>query len=380
MKNKIFVTCPRGLEEVLSKELTSILGKNTTADHGGVHVDGNISDIYQINLSSRIAMHVLQQVINIKSTNINQLYTLIKSYNWSKIISKDETFSIRTRVNSSIFRNSNIVTLKIKDAIVDRIRLDTQSRPSVDKDSPTYQIFVNVRDNKIKVYLNTSGDPLYIRGYRTKVHRAAINPCMAAGLIQLSTWDRASAFYDPMCGSGTIPIEALMLGISMPPRYKRISYAFKKWATFDENLYKQQLDTINSKIEFSKKIDIYASDNTLKNLDLVKRSLGILDLDDRIDMEVADIKDFKTVSDSGVIITNPPHGHRMSREDALRALYRSIGDTLKTNCGNHDAYIFSMNNTLSKSIGLKTKRKHVLKNGKLDCRLLYFPIQEGKFH
>ena len=380
MRNKIFVTCPRGLEEVLSEELKTILGKDITPDHGGVHVDGDISDIYKINLSSRIAMHVLQQVISIKSTNINQLYTLVKSHNWSKLITKDDTFSIRTRVNSSIFRNSNIVTLKIKDAIVDRIRMETQSRPSIDKDNPTYQIFVNIKDNRIKIYLNTSGDPLYIRGYRARVHRAAINPCMAAGLIQLSTWDGDSAFYDPMCGSGTIPIEALMLAISMPPRYKRSSYAFKKWSTFNEKIYNKHLDSINSKIEFSKEVSIYGLDNTVKNLELVRSSLGILGLDERLDLEVADIKDFKTTTDRGVIITNPPHGHRMSREDALRALYKSIGDTLKTSCQNHDAYIFSMNNTLSKSIGLKTKRKHVLKNGKLDCRLLYFPIQEGKFH
>ena len=380
MRNKIFVTCPRGLEEALSKELENILAKDVIPDRGGVHVNGDLADVYKINLSSRIAMHVLQQVISIKSTNINQLYTLVKSYNWSKIITKDETFSIRTRVNSPIFKNSNIVTLKIKDAIVDRIRQETQSRPSIDKDRPTYQIFVNIKDNRAKIYLNTSGDPLYIRGYRARVHRAAINPCMAAGLIQLSTWDRESAFYDPMCGSGTIPIEALMLAVSMPPRYKRSSYAFKRWSTFDEGTYNNTLESVNSKLDLSKEVSVHGSDNTLKNLDLVRSSLGILGLDERLILSVADIKDFKTVSDSGVIITNPPHGHRMSREDALRGLYRSMGDAFKNNCKNHDAYVFSMNNTLSKSIGLKTKRKHVLKNGKLDCRLLYFPIQEGKFY
>ena len=177
-----------------------------------------------------------------------------------------------------------------------------------------------------------------------------------------------------MCGSGTIPIEALMLAISMPPRYKRLSYAFKGWSTFDKKLYNKILESVNSKIDLKKEVLVYGSDNTLKNLDLVRSSLGILGLDNRLILGVADIKDFKTVSGSGVIITNPPHGHRMSREDALRGLYRSMGDAFKNNCKNHDAYVFSMNNTLSKSIGLKTKRKYVLKNGKLDCRLLYFPI------
>jgi len=380
MESRIFVTCPRGLEEVTSKELSLLLNKENMIDHGGVHLKANISDIYRINLSSRTGMHVLQEIMNVKSKDLDELYTLVKSHNWSPLISKDETFSIRTRVNSLIFKNSNIVTLKVKDAIVDRIRLDTQSRPSVDKESPTHQFFVNIKDNQIKIYHNTSGDPLYIRGYRTRVHRAAINPCLAAGLIMLSTWDRESAFYDPMCGSGTIPIEALLMSLSIPPRIKRLAYAFKNWKTFNKDAYEKELESITSKMDVSKKIDIYASDNTEKNLEQVKTSLSILDLDEKIKMELMDIEDFKTHSDSGVIITNPPHGHRMSREVALRGLYRSMGDMLKTNCKNHDAYIFSMNNTLSKSIGLKTKRKYVLKNGKLDCRLLYFPIREGKFH
>ena len=380
MESRIFVTCPRGLEQVTSQELSLLLNKKNTIYPGGVHLNGDIPDTYKINLASRTAMHVLQEIMSVRSNNLNELYTLIKSYKWSNLITKDETFSIRTRVNSSIFKNSNIVTLKIKDAIVDRIRLDTQSRPSINKDNPTYQIFVNIKDDRAKLYLNTSGDPLYIRGYRTRVHRAAINPCLAAGLIMLSTWDRQSAFYDPMCGSGTIAIEALLMGLSVPPRYKRSAYAFKNWNTFDKGSYKKELEKINREVDVSRKLDIFASDNTQKNLELVKSSLAILDLDEKIQMEVMDIKDFKTHTDRGVIITNPPHGHRMSREVALRGLYRSIGDMLKNNCKNHDAYIFSMNNTLSKSIGLKTKRKHVLKNGKLDCRLLYFPIREGKFH
>ena len=186
MKDSLFVTCARGLEDILAEELENFLQTQPILDKGGVHVNGSLKEIYQINLLTRIGMHVLKPILELKSTSIDQLYDIVKSFNWSKTITKNDTFSIRTRVNSTFFKNSNIVTLKIKDAIVDRIRQETQARPSIDKNNPTYQLFVNVRQNHVKIYLNTSGEPLYKRGYRTKIHRAALNPCMAAALIRIS--------------------------------------------------------------------------------------------------------------------------------------------------------------------------------------------------
>ena len=379
MKDSLFVTCARGLEDILAEELKQILHSHPIVDKGGVHVHGKLKELYQINLLTRIGMHVLKPILELKSNNVNQLYDIVKSFNWTKIITKNDTFSIRTRVNSSFFKNSNIVTLKIKDAIVDRIRQETQSRPSIDKNNPTYQLFVNVRQNHVKIYLNTSGEPLYKRGYRTKIHRAALNPCMAAALIRISNWNQKIPFYDPMCGSGTIPIEAAMLAYSIPPRYKRRSYAFKGWSSFDDNLFETCKKQSINKINYENDVSIYASDNTPNNLGLVENSLKILNLAGKIKTEVKDIVDFSPVSEKAVLITNPPHGHRMSREVALKRLYRNLGDVLKNKCKNYDAYIFSMNNVLSKCIGLRTKQKHILKNGKLDCRLLYFPIKEGKF-
>ena len=207
MKDSLFVTCARGLEDILAEELENFLQTQPILDKGGVHVNGSLKEIYQINLLTRIGMHVLKPIFELKSTNIDQLYNIVKSFNWSKIITKDETLSIRTRINSTLFKNSNIVTLKIKDAIVDRIRQETQARPSIDKNNPTYQFFVNVKQNHIKIYLNTSGEPLYKRGYRTKIHRAALNPCMAAALIKISKWDEKIPFYDPMCGSELFPLK-----------------------------------------------------------------------------------------------------------------------------------------------------------------------------
>ena len=380
MKDSLFVTCARGLEDILAEELEIFLQTQPILDKGGVHVNGSLKEIYQINLLTRIGMHVLKPIFELKSTNIDQLYNIVKSFNWSKIITKDETLSIRTRINSTLFKNSNIVTLKIKDAIVDRIRQETQARPSIDKNNPTYQFFVNVKQNHVKIYLNTSGEPLYKRGYRTKIHRAALNPCMAAALIKISKWDEKIPFYDPMCGSGTIPIEAAMIAHSIPPRLKRKSYAFKNWSSFNHNLFEDCRKEAINKINYESETSIYASDNTEKNLGLIANSMKILNLTNKINLSVKDIVEFAPAANEGIVITNPPHGHRMSRELALKRLYRNLGDVLKNKCNNHDAYIFSMNNVLSKCIGLRTKRKYVLKNGKLDCRLLYYPIKAGKFH
>ena len=378
LTDNLFVTCPRGLEEPLSNEIDTLLGIKPQIDAGGVQIKGSIESIYKLNLYTRTSMLVLQQVTRFNSSNIEDLYKKIKSFPWHKLISSSDTISIRTKVNSRVFQRSNILTLKIKDAIVDRIRLESNSRPSIDKEHPTYPIIVNIKDNKIAVYLNTSGSALYIRGYRGRIHRASMNPSLAAGLVLLSNWDCNTPFYDPMCGSGTIPIEALMIASKIPPRISRDDYAFKKWKSFDLDLFNKikkksidSIDPINGIIN--------ASDNTMSNIVLMKQSLSKINQVGKVELGVFDIGDFKTHTDKGTIIMNPPHGHRMSQIRALEGLYRKIGDRLKNECAGHDAYIFCMNNALPKSIGLRTKRKFILKNGKLDCRLLYFPMSKGKF-
>mgnify|MGYP001242276083 CR=1 FL=1 len=378
LTDNLFITCPRGLEEPLCEEITNLLGSNPIIDAGGVHIKGNRESIYKLNLSTRTSMLVLQEITNFTSSGIEDLYEKVKSYPWHTLISSSDTFSIRTKVNSKIFQRSNILTLKVKDAIVDRIRIERNNRPSIEKEDPSYPIIVNIKDKRVTVYLNTSGSALYIRGYRGRVHRASINPSLAAGLVLLSNWDKKSPFYDPMCGSGTIPIEALMIALSIPPRISRDTYTFKKWKTFSLDSFnkanKELIDRINPST-----VSINASDNILSNINLVKQSLMRIDSVGKLNLSVMDIGDFKTDTDKGTIIMNPPHGHRMSQIKALEGLYRKIGDRLKNACTGHDAYIFCMNNGLPKSIGLRTKRKFILKNGKLDCRLLYFPMSKGRF-
>ena len=379
MKYSVFVTSPRGLEEVTSKEISSLLNTEVKPDSGGVHLDASLDEIYKLNISLRTAMHVLQKVCTFNASNINEIYDQVASFDWSDIIGLDKTFSIRTRVNSRQIIKNNFLTLRIKDAIVDRIHKDRGRRPFINKENPDFPLFVFIRDKKVSIYKDTSGLPLYRRDYRGKVHRASLNPSMAAGLILLSGWDKVSPLYDPMCGSGTIAIEALMYALSIPPGIYRNEYAFKKWPDFNLKNFNSMKSSAFEIMNSSKVPKIFASDNTVKNLDLVKDSLNKINLRGKVKTEIIDIRDFTPKEEKGVIITNPPHGHRMGSEDSLRGLYRIMGDTLKKNCAGFDAYIFCMNSSLAKSIGLQATKKHVLKNGKLDCRLLHFPIKEGKF-
>lgn len=377
--DRIFITCPRGLEEVTADQIKSITGNKVYPTPGGVSLSCDIVDIYKLNYALRTATYVLQEIISFRAANIFDLYSKIKDYNWSNFIDSSDTISIRARVKSKHYKNSNFLSLRVKDAIVDRLKLDTGSRPSINKDNPTYSFFVNVRDDKVKIYLNTSGAPLYKRNYRGKVHRASLNPTIAAGIILLSNWDSKESFYDPMCGSGTIPIEALMIAASIPSGLLRSEYAFQKWNSYNDSTFQEIKNNYISKINRSLKTKIYGSDNTEKNMLMVENSLERLGMEKKITLQVRDILDFNVYGESGTIIMNPPHGLRMSSEGSLKNLYNNIGNVLKNKCHNHDTYIFCMNNSLSKSVGLRTKRRYQLQNGKIDCRLLYYPISDGKY-
>jgi len=236
MKDSLFVTCARGLEDILAEELEIFLHTQPILDKGGVHVNGSLKEIYQINLLTRIGMHVLKPIFELKSTNIDQLYNIVKSFNWSKIITKDETLSIRTRINSTLFKNSNIVTLKIKDAIVDRFRENLGKRPSVNLECPNVQINVHVKENRFIISLDSSGPSLHKRGYKVSSVDAPINEVLAAGLILLSEWNQISNFHDPMCGSGTILVEASMIAHNIPANIFRKRFGFEGWKNFDANL------------------------------------------------------------------------------------------------------------------------------------------------
>ena len=205
-----YITCSRGLEEVTAKDIMPYCNKITRLDDGGVAFIGDKKALYNVNLYSRTGMYVLKKLDNFKSHSLDDLYKKVKNYSWSKLVKKTSTIAVRVKSDSEIFTNPNFCTLRVKDAIVDSIKDQKNFRPYIDRKNPDYSIFVFIKDKDVQVFLNSSGSPLFMRGYRTKIHKASLNESLAAGLILLSGWDKETPFYDPMCGSGTIPIEAAL--------------------------------------------------------------------------------------------------------------------------------------------------------------------------
>ena len=348
------------------------------AKHGGVSFSGDLQSLYSVNYHVRTGMYALIKIYEIKAKNNAELYQIITDYPWYEWMAHDTPFSIRTRGESSAFPNPQYLTLKVKDAIIDNIRRKTKRRPDIDKENPIYSLFVFVDKDKVRIYLNSSGVSLSKRGYRQKIHKASLNEALAAGIILLSGWKPDQPFYDPMCGSGTIPIEAAMIGRNIPGGYYRKEYGFQKWKNYNPRIWNTIKKEASEKIQHNK-LNIYGSDNIGANVNLASINVRQILMKQWIKISKKEFSEFSPKEDGGMIIMNPPYGHRLNEQQELEPLYELIGDVLKTNCHNMDAFVFTGNKELSKLIGLKAKRRYMLKNGKIDCRLIHFPIREGNY-
>jgi len=377
--NKYYLTCPRGLEEVTAKQIAKYIKFKPMSDLGGVQFKGNKEDMYNVNLHSRTGMHLLQEIFSCNVNHEQELYKKIYNFSWKKILNPNKTFLIKTKLKSNFFINTNYVTLKIKDAIVDNIRSEYSTRPSVNKINPDCILHIFIKNKQLKIYVDSSGIPLFKRGYRTKIHKAALNESLASGLILLSNWDRKRPFYDIMCGSGTIPIEAAMISSNIPAGMFRKKFGFQKWSNYDEVLWKKIRMRAKDKINFKNATPIYGSDYFKRNIELAIQSSRAINLNHNIQFKSIDINNFKPKENKGVIILNPPYGNRLGDKKIIYDLYKKIGDVFKTNCIGFDAYIFTGNLEAIKSIGLRSRKRIILKNGKIDCRFLYYPIKSGKF-
>ena len=375
---KFYLTCPRGLEEVLYNETKDYISQTIDIDNGGITFSGTLEDIYRVNYKTRIGMNLHVELFQGDISNYNDLYQTIYNFNWCKILNHGNTFSIKTKLNSDAIQKQNFCTMRSKDAIVDRIRKETGSRPSIDKRNPDFYIFIYIKNKKLKVFLNSSGWPLFMRGYRSKIHKAALNESLAAGILKLTNWNKNDPLYDPLCGSGTFLIEAAMDAFNIPPRILRKFYAFQNWKDFDKKLWSKIVNEEQNKIQY-KDVKLYGSDIISQNIQLGVESIEKLNLAEYIQFENKSFIDVIPSEEKGVFISNPPYGYRIGEMDELKSLYKQIGDHLKTNFQGFDGYIFTGNLELLKSIGLRTKKKIILKNGMIDCRLAYYPLKSGKF-
>ncbi len=365
----------QGLEPVLYKELLRIGGRDIEEHNRAVSFVGDKGTLYKANFLLRTALRVLLPVTEFYAKNEQEFYDGIMAIDWSQWIDEKNTIAIDTTLSSEIFTHSFFMSQKAKDAIADQFRNKTGARPSVDTEQPDLRINLHIWNDKVTVSLDSSGSSLHKRGYRNDTGRAPLNEVLAAGMIQLTGWEGRTRLIDPMCGSGTIPIEAALLAANIPAGYFRDYFAFLKWRDFDAELWEKITEGAVNRINNDPQeiIGIEISMNTLKK---ARENIHIAKVEDLVKTYNVDFHEWDPPAGSGTLIMNPPYGERMDKDD-ITTFYKAIGDTLKKKYAGYNAWILSSNPEGFKSVGLKPTRRLHLFNGPLECRFMKFEMYGG---
>jgi putative N6-adenine-specific DNA methylase len=388
---RYFAAAPRGVEQVTALELEAMGATGIVPDSGGIHFEGDDALLYRANIRLRTATRVLVPIREFSAAHAVMLYDQVKRMKWEKIIPPDSTIAVDCRIaaldpgasippvapkNRSELENSHYTALKIKDAVVDRIRQETGSRPDVDVKNPGIRIHAFIRNRRCTLSLDSTGRSLHERGYRAVDTQAPLKENLAAAIVMLSGWDPGAPLLDPMCGSGTIPIEAGMIAMNIPPNLKRREFCFMNWRDFDKKAWELVLKESEAAIRTDARPEIHAWDSDKAMIAAVSRNASLTGVKDCIKLERRPVESMSPPSDrSGTIIMNPPYGKRIgSAEPGLNALYKSIGDALKNNMKGWTAHILTGNLETAKHVGLRTSKRHILYNGPIECRLLRYEM------
>lgn len=364
-----------GLEKILADELYNFGADKIAITNRAVSFETDLKTIYKINLGARTALRILFPIKTFYAKNPDQLYRKSKEYGWSNLINVNDTFLVDSVVNSKNFKHSKYAALKLKDAIVDKIRSQKSKRPNIDTKNPKFRINLHIENEKCTISLDSSGESLHKRGYRLSGERAPLNEVLAAGMILLSGWDKNSPFIDPMCGSGTLPIEAAMISLNIPPNLNRDKFGFMNWKSFDDKLYQKTKHELKSKIKESCGT-IFGNDKDSKTLISAEENSKRAGVNNVIKFVEGDFFDKSNSYENGILICNPPYGERLKPE-AIENFYSKIGDTLKNNYNGFDAWILSSNKSALKKLGLRTSRRLVLFNGALECKYHNYKLYKG---
>lgn len=366
-------TTMMGLEDILAEELRLLGAQHINVLNRAVEFVGDVGFMYKANLNLRTAIRILKPIFSFKARNEKELYRKIYEYDWEQHFDVDGTFAIQSSGFSEVFSHSKYTALKTKDAIADSFRDKHGKRPNVDVEAPDVQINVHVRDNSFVISLDSSGYSLHKRGYKVASVDAPINEVLAAALILLSDWNQISNFYDPMCGSATILVEAALIANNIPANIFRKRFGFSGWKDFDSELWNKIRD-----ISLEKEKEYYGiisgADNFQKSLRAGRANINNALMRDDIEIKMQDFFDTKVAPGTHVLF-NPPYGERMSI--GINEFYQKIGDTLKHNYQGCTVWLISSDIENLKMIGLKPSRKIKVFNGKLECRFVRFDIYEG---
>jgi putative N6-adenine-specific DNA methylase len=368
---RLFATCARGLERVLAAELGSLGAKAIETGRGGVHFQGDLALIYQANLWLRTAVRVLRPISQFHVESPVELYDAVRSIDWSQHLTPDHTLAVDCNVRDSQLTHSHYAALKTKDAICDQFVERCGRRPSVDVEEPMVGLNLHVYRNQALLSLDSSGTSLHKRGYRPILTRAPLNEALAAGLVLLSGWVGETAFADPLCGSGTLPIEATWLGLQRPPGLTRRRFGFQGWIDFDVQLWTELRDHARQGVRKTMAAPIMGSDQRRDAIEFARTNARAAGVGHRIHFVVQDLREFSPPSEApGTILCNPPYGERLGQEAELRSLYQLLGEVLRQRCAGWDAWVFTGNQNLAQCTGLPILQEMSLYNGKIPCKFL----------
>ncbi len=364
-----------GFEEVLAKELRNLGAQKVQVGNRVVSFYGDLGFMYKANLCLRTAVRILKPITSGKVKNENDLYAFIQSVNWNEYLDVNDTFAIYATVNSTLFNHSQFIALKTKDAIVDKFRKETGSRPSVELEHPDLTINIHIQQDLCTVSLDSSGGSLHHRGYRTATNIAPINEVLAAGLLLLSGWDGQCDFLDPMCGSGTMAIEAAMIACNIPANLNRKEFAFEKWLDWDMDLFEKIEESCLKKTrDFHH--TIIGMDKEASTVRKAITNVKNANLEDFIKIKEGDFFESTKKTEGPLHMTfNPPYDERL--EVDTEEFYERIGDTLKKQYPGTNAWFITGNLESLKHVGLRPSRKIKVFNGKLEARLVKYEMYAG---
>ncbi|MCH4148839.1 MAG: THUMP domain-containing protein [Prevotella sp.] len=364
-----------GLEPVLAKELTQLGANNIQIGRRVVSFTGDKEMMYRANFQLHTAIRILKPIKHFKARSAEDVYEEVKKVDWSLYILDGKTFSVDSVVYSEEFRNSRFVTYKVKDAIVDQFREKTGSRPNISVSNPDIRLHIHISDDDATLCLDSSGESLHRRGYRQESVEAPLNEVLAAGMILMTGWHGECDFIDPMCGSGTILVEAALIARNISPGVFRKEYAFEKWPDFDQDLFDTIYNDDSQEREFVH--HIYGYDIDMKAVNTARLNIKAAGMSQNVIVEQQDFKDFQCPANKSILVMNPPYGERISTPNLLET-YKMIGERLKHAFMGNEAWILSYREECFEQIGLKPSIKIPVFNGSLECEFRKYQIFDGK--
>ena len=365
----------RGLEEVLATELVALGANNIELQRRAVSFTGDKHLLYKANVQLRSASRVLKPILNFRASNADEVYEQVKKIKWSDYMDVDTTFSIDATVFSDEFTHSKFVTYRVKDAIVDWFTERFDKRPSVRLDNPRLMLNIHISQKHCTLSMDSSGDSLHKRGYRISQNEAPVNEAMAAGMLLLAGWDGKTNFVDPMCGSGTLLIEAALIALNIPPGLYRPSFGFEKWKDFDQELFDTVYNDDSNERPFNFKI--YGSDISARAIKIAEQNIKSAGLGKYIELQVKGVKELEAPEGESLIVTNPPYGERITSPDIFD-VYTSLGTTMKHRFAGSTFWVISSHEECLDKIGMKPSTRISLLNGALECSYNKYEVLGGK--